>query len=184
VNTPGCLPGSSLNLQGLTSTAWKQHNKRNFSHYSALAATLFIAVAIGLVISWNYQDPDLDALVMAYVESAPTSHSPAEVIDHEIVDGVLQPLGMTLGRDFGPVLAARPCLIRGNDAAHLVVASDKGAVDIIYMPFEDVSSRTEVTRRNSRLVLVPCPKGALAFLGREDDLAAIESRFHAASAWL
>ena len=26
VNTPGCLPGSRLNLQGLTSTAWKQYN--------------------------------------------------------------------------------------------------------------------------------------------------------------
>ncbi len=162
-----------------------EHGKRNFSHYFALAATLFIAVAIGLVISWNYQDPDLDALVMAYVESAPAHRSPAASIDHGVMDGVLQPLGMALSRDFGPVLAARPCLIRGNDAAHLVVPGDKGRVDLLYMPYEEIAKRTEVNRKDSRLILIPCPKGVLAILGREDEqLAAIESRFHAASVWL
>jgi len=163
----------------------REHGMRKFSAYFALAATLFVAVAIGLVVSWVHQDPDLGALVMAYVESAPAHRSPAASIDHGVMDGVLQPLGMALSRDFGPVLAARPCLIRGNDAAHLVVPGDKGRVDLLYMPYEEIAKRTEVNRKDSRLILIPCPKGVLAILGREDEqLAAIESRFHAASVWL
>jgi hypothetical protein len=179
-DTPENLKSDILLRQSL-----QDHGKQYFNTYFALAASLLIAVATTLMFSWQKQDAGLNELVIAYVEGVHADNYANANIGYDTVAGVLQPLGMMLKSDFGPVQAARPCLIRGNDAAHLVVAGDQGTVDIIYMPFEDIDKRIEVTRHNNRLILIPCPKGSLAIVGSKDErLATIESRFHAASVWL
>jgi len=163
-----------------------QNNKQPYrAAYYAFAASLLIATIITFMFTWHTRNPGLEDIVITYVEGVHTNDNNSANLNHVAVADILRPLGMTLSSDFGPVQSARPCTIRGKDAAHIVVAGQFGTIDIIYMPTENIGNRFELKQKENKLVLVPCPKGSLAIYGSSNEqLTDVETRFQAASQWL
>lgn len=163
-----------------------QDGKRSHkATYFALAASFMIATIAALMFTWQPRNSGLEDVVISYVEAAHADTNRSLNQEQVAVADILRPLGLTLNSDFGPVESARPCVIRGQAAAHIVVPGQDGIIDIIYMPEETISNRQEVRQQNNRLLLVPCPKGSLAIFGADSErLADIENRFQAASQWL
>lgn len=153
--------------------------------FYALAASLLIAITATFMFTWQ-PGHSLDREVFAYVESVQANElDNLQTAGHPDIDAVLRPLGMQLDSSFGPVQAARPCYIRGQAAAHLIMPGTEGAINIIYMPSEEVAERIQVSQQNNQLILFPCPKGSLAIIGStREQLAIIEERLQSASTWL
>lgn len=163
----------------------KPEKKQNITFYLALAASLIILITAAFMTVWDRDNYNLDELVITYVEGVHSAGYSSSKVDHQVVDRVLNPLGMQLDSGFGPIQAARPCYIRGKAAAHLVMPGNKGPIDILYMPSEDIEQRIQVTERGNQLILIPCPRGSVAIIGSTgEQLANIESRLRNASSWL
>lgn len=153
--------------------------------YIAMAASVLIAVMVALWLPQPEQPETLDDVVLAYLEDSQISAPPDSAVNSETLNTVLRPLGMGLDASFGSVQAAKPCFIRGKRAAHLVMAGQAGQVDIVYMPHESVDKRLEVSYGDRQVLVIPCPTGSIAIVGRPGEtLVAIEHRLHEASSWL
>jgi hypothetical protein len=169
----------------LLQQSFKQHGTKKPYAYFALAASLLIAIAITFFIDRNNSDSTLPDVVLAYVGEIGTINSSTPTVGISVINDVLQPLGMVLDKNFGMVQAVKPCVIRGQSAAHLVVNGETGSVNILYMPFENINRRIEIIQEAGQLILIPCPKGSLAIYGNTGEkLVSIEDRLRKASHWL
>jgi len=190
IDVPGNLRSRILLRQSLRSGVWTR-----VTPYLAMAASLFLAVMVALWLPDT--DPpegqsqgqrsatEIEALVLNYLDENHENVRTGSSIDTEHLNGMLRPLGMELAMKPGPVQAARPCIIRGNQAAHLVMPGEHGTVDILFMPHEFVGQRLDIINDNKRLLIFPCPRGSIAIVGHPQEmLATVERRLHEVSAWL
>jgi len=175
------------NLQSrlLLQQSFTPESKRSATTYYALAASLLVFITAVFMTVWQHDNHDLNELVIAYVEGVNVSNSGNSQIQYTDVDQILQPLGIRLDSEFGPIQAARPCYIRGKAAAHLVLPGAERSIDVLYMPSENIEQRIQIIAHDKKLILIPCPKGSLAIVGTSgEELATVERRLHLAANWL
>lgn len=163
----------------------KTHDWPRLTGYMAMAASVLIAIMIAL---WQprFGNADIDDAVVAYLkDSEELATDKGRMVNTEEINDLLQPMGMMVDVSIGPVQAIKPCVIRGRQAAHLVLAGEKSPVNVLYMPEEPVERRMEITYQNQRILIIPCPRGSFAIVGQTDEtLARVEHRLHEASSWL
>lgn len=179
--------GTPENLQSdiLLRHSFKSEGKGKLKIHYALAASLLIFITAALMAVWHHEYNNLNKQVIAYVKSVHTNDYSGSRVDYQMINQVLRPLGMVLDSEFGTVNAISPCIIRGNIAAHFVVAGSVGSIDILYMPSEDIEKRVQSNQQQKQLILTPCPKGSVAIIGsNNEELTNIENRLHSAAHWL
>lgn len=172
---------SRILLQQSLSTA----EKRPVAVYYSMAAAVMMAVLLVLFMPGSEDTDDISKLVFTYLEESPAASTVVSTMDTTTASHLLRPLGMDLEPEFGPIQAARPCVIRGNEAVHMVVEGARGVVDIVFMPSEFIDRKIETVYADRELLIVPCPRGSIAIVGEKGEhLAAIEQNLLGASNWL
>ncbi len=151
-----------------------------------IAASLVLALIVTLSIHWQSPDSRLQESLLSYVNTPQDiSISAGQRFQADAIDAVLNPLGLALKTGFGPVSHAKPCVILGKKAAHLVVPDKSGNIDLIYMPEQTITQRHSVNQSGKTLVLIPCPRGSLAIYGNNaQQIAQVEKRFDESRVWL
>ncbi|MGQ0656662.1 MAG: DUF3379 family protein [Chromatiales bacterium] len=151
----------------------------------ALAASLLLAVALTLFIAPRITAPALETAVFSYVATQPAAMAAGQPLTPAAVSEMLRPYGLDLKQGAGPIQSAKPCQIRGRNAVNLVMAGEKGPINILVMPEEPVRERAVFREAGLQAVVVPCPKGSYAIVGAEGEaLEAVEQRIRAATVWL
>jgi len=151
----------------------------------ALAASLILAVALTFFVAPRIMVPGLDAAVFNYVVAQPVAMVAGEPLTPVAVSEMLRPYGLDLKQEVGPILSAKPCQIRGRNAVNLVMAGEKGPINILVMPAEPVRERAVFREAGLQAIVVPCPKGSYAIVGAEGEaLETAEQRLRAATVWL
>lgn len=180
IDVPHSLKSRILLRQSLQPRRWSQ-----MPIYTAMAISVLIAVMVALWLPQSDRSESVGDIVLAYLKDSQISAPSDTAVTSQALNSLLRPLGMELDAGFGPVRAAEPCIIRGKRAAHLVLTGQEGKIDVVYMPYEYVNKRFKVSYWDRQVLVIPCPKGSIAIVGRYDEtLAAVEHELHESSIWL
>lgn len=141
----------------------EQHSRR-----WAMAASLLVAVAAGVLL-WTLRPADtLAAEIVAHVDGEPASWSRRDPVPRSALDFVVRDAGIKIDASDGRVVYAHSCVFRGRTVPHLVVTTSQGPVTVLVLPDERVESPQRFTEDGYTGVLLPSPSGALAVLARGD----------------
>lgn len=132
----------------------------------AMAASLLIAVSASLYFSLRAPDQTttIAAAVAAHVREDPLHRLPPDPEEARALAGLIRVLGGTLERPLPRLIHARPCVIRGQRGAHLVIASESGPVTLVLLPGNRVTARTPIDAGDQSGWLLPSSSGAIAVL--------------------
>lgn len=158
---------------------------RRWPGVAALAATVVLAVAL-VAPQPPSASNQLAKDLLAYLAEHGENRTYQQPVPQSRLTAVLAPLRLDVDANVaGPVADARPCWIRGRPAAHLVLTGDTGSIDVLVMPEEEIRERRVIHAGELRVLVVPCPRGSMAIVGRPaEELAAVETRLREATAWL
>ncbi|HET7922024.1 MAG TPA: DUF3379 family protein [Gammaproteobacteria bacterium] len=136
----------------------------------ALAASLVLAVGVGLGLHW-YTAPGELSLAAAVVEHV---RNPAEaeaiapgrplLTEVSAVKGVLDKVGVQVNGGMQDVTYARVCPFRGRLVAHLVVRGKDGPVTVLLLPHIHVSKPEHFDEDGYRGMIEPAGSGSIAIL--------------------
>ncbi|MCC7414203.1 MAG: DUF3379 family protein [Gammaproteobacteria bacterium] len=177
VDPPAGLERRVLVRQALRSA------RRSWRIPLGLAAAVLLGVSVLLVDRDGVPDPVLGEALFAHV----VAPHPPRVNGIDVgsnTETVLAALDLPISAPEG-LLAAVRCRLRDRWVAHLVLAVPDGEVDVLIMPQEKVTVRTVYEHGDLQALVLPCPKGSLAIVGRAgESLAALEQRLRESTAWL
>ena len=76
-------------------------------------------------------------------------------------------LGMEIDSAIGKVQFLNRCFIRKGPGVHMVLRGKKGAVNVLIMEGEYVPERIATGNESLDWVLIPCPIGSMAIIGKK-----------------
>jgi hypothetical protein len=141
----------------------------------ALAASLVVAVGVGILLWTLRPQPSLAAGVIGHVALEPGSWSSVAPMTAAATDQVLRGAGVSIDTADTTVTYARSCLFDGHWVPHLVLRTPQGPVTVMVLRQEHVRARQTFRQNGYSGVLVPTPSGGtLAVLAQgEPDLDAV-----------
>jgi hypothetical protein len=153
----------------------------------AIAASLVVVVVGAFAWLLNPRDTfaaqvveHVDGEAFALVRTQQAT-DPAELAD------IMSHAEVRLKPDALLVSYASPCEFRGHVVPHLVVQTEAGPVAVMVLANETVGSKAErIDEEGYRGVVVPAPRGAVAVLGQDGDVASVAATVLAAldyAAW-
>ena len=147
----------------------------------AIAASLVIVVVGALAWLLNPRDTFAAQVVEHVNGEAFALARTQQPTDPAQLAAILSHAGVRLKPDAVLVSYASPCEFRGHVVPHLVVQTAAGPVAVMVLANENVGSRTErVDEPGYRGVIVPAPRGAVAVLGQDGDVASVAATVLAA----
>lgn len=155
--------------------------------YAGVAIAASLVAALVVVLSGPTPQPQtaLAQAVVSYLAVRPAATAVRAPITQAELTEVMEPLGLQFEAAAGPLSDARPCRIRGQQAAHLVIEGEKGPIDVLVMPAEQIRRRHLVKAGDLEILVVPCPRGSMAIVGRSGEaLSAAETWLRGATVWL
>jgi hypothetical protein len=140
----------------------------------AIAASLLVIVVGAIAWLLNPRDT-FAAQVVEHVDGeAFALIRTSQATDQAKLADVLAHAGVRLKPDAVLVSYASPCEFRGHVVPHLVVQTERGPVAVMVLANESVSGKSErVDEAGYRGVIVPAPRGAVAVLGQDGDVASV-----------
>lgn len=154
------------------------HRKR-WSMPLSIAASVTIAVALGLILWLSLPGEALARQLVAHVEHEPqslvrTSH----LVDPRELNAILARSGITLKPGIESISYAMSCPFRGHPVPHLVMQTEIGPVTVLVLSEETLIKHRETFNESGFSgVIVPAPRGALAVLGRGVSVDQVAERF-------
>lgn len=134
----------------------------------ALAASVALAVTIGLVFWSTQSQPALATAVVEHMALEPDSWNQHAPVPQSALDLVLRRSGVRLDRaTAGEVVYAYSCWFRGRYVPHLVVQTSGGPVTVLVLRDEAVTREQRFEESGYTGLLLPVQGGALAVLARE-----------------
>ncbi|MGH8287114.1 MAG: DUF3379 family protein [Steroidobacteraceae bacterium] len=134
----------------------------------AMAASLLVAVAAGVLV-WTLRPADtLAAEIVAHVGGEPASWSRREPVPQSALDFVVRDAGIEIDASDGRVVYAHSCVFRGRTVPHLVVSTAQGPMTVLVLRHERVESPQRFSEDGYTGLLLPSPSGAFAVLARGD----------------
>ena len=129
---------SSLEADILLRQSIRQFNHRRVWVSGSIAAMILVAVmAVGWY-SFPHQQSNLGQSLVVHVQHEPMVILPPEQLTHSVTQGDIQKLLKTmpfrLNGELSHVVSARFCDVQDKIAAHLVVSTKHGRVDVFLMP--------------------------------------------------
>lgn len=134
----------------------------------ALAASVALAVTIGLVFWSTQSQPALATAVVEHMALEPDSWNQRAPVPQSALDLVLRRSGVRLDRaTAGEVVYAYSCWFRGRYVPHLVVQTSGGPVTVLVLRDEAVTREQRFEESGYTGLLLPVQGGTLAVLARE-----------------
>ncbi len=166
-------------------TQTTRHRSRLRPSFMALAASLLLALALG--VTWQLgvrpvsEAQALNQYVAAHLEHEPESLTTTTPVNLGTVEKLLNQYGLHLSGDVGNIVYARRCPTPNGTGVHLVVRTAEGPVTFIYMPEQRVGSRVNLDTNGHRGYVTQFGKGAAALVGTPSEaLEAVARRLAAA----
>lgn len=132
----------------------------------ALAASMLLAVAIGLFVVGDRQGEALAADVVGHLAGETESWGASRPVPQSALDLALRRTGVRLERAaLGDVVYAHACFFRGRWVPHLVVRTAQGPVTVMVLRHEQVETAQHFEEDGYAGVIAPVPGGAVAILG-------------------
>ena len=136
----------------------------------ALAASVVLAVFVGIRTTNDRPELSLAEQVLAHVDHEPKALAPTTipVTDAHLAAAVPESLA-TMNHDAGLITFAESCVINGNDVPHLVIQGAYGPVTILLMPEEMIGKAHSFEGVNTKGVILPVGSGSIAIVGARDE---------------
>jgi hypothetical protein len=133
----------------------------------ALAASVLLAVMLGVFVAGGRDGDALAADVVAHMAGETESWSAARPVAQSALDLALRRTGVRLERAaLGDVVYAHACFFRGRWVPHLVVRTAQGPVTVMVLTGDTVDAAERFDEGGYSGVIAPVPGGAVAVLGR------------------
>jgi Protein of unknown function (DUF3379) len=141
----------------------------------ALAASLLLAVGVGIVFWTLRPQPSLAAGLLDHVTHESASWSEVTPMTAAATSGVLAGAHVWVDPADTTVTYARSCLFNGHWVPHLVVRTDAGPITVMVLNQEHIAARQSFRQNGYSGILVPTPGGGtLAVIAQGDpDLDAV-----------
>jgi hypothetical protein len=151
----------------------------------ALAATVVVAVAAGVLLSARDGGATLGEQVLAHLDHHPAHLGvTGEVVADDLLESVIPAGVSSLRHQAGVVTYAQSCVINGHLVPHLVVQGRNGPVTIILMPDDPVERAVTLSGDHVAGVILPVGGGSIAIVGgRDEPLEAIEQEVLNSVTW-
>lgn len=159
-------PDFALPRPARPKSAWREY---------ALAASVTLAMAVGLGV-WLLRPSDsLAREVVAHVQGEPDSWLSTLHVSAGAIDHALQSSGVGLDLTSDRIVYAQSCWFRGHYVPHLVVQTNRGPATVLILRHEQVKAPDEFREGGMSGVIVPAGDGSIAVVtrgkGRVDDIA-------------
>lgn len=174
-NQPGVTRIGSRRRPGMPATGWL-----------ALAASVFVAVALGLRIAGeDVPETPLGEQVLAHIDHEIFSMTVSDrAVGAERLARIVPATVANLGPDAGLVTYAQSCVINGHAVPHLVVQGEQGPVTILLMAEEKLDAPQRIEDEQLQGVILPVGDGSIAIVGRHgNDLERIEETMKNSVTW-
>jgi anti-sigma factor RsiW len=155
--------------------ARSQARRPRHSGLMALAASVVLAIGMG-VLFWTLRpEPSLAAGVLDHVAHEAASWSEVAPMTAAATSEVLAGADVWLDPADTTVTYARSCLFNGHWVPHLVIRTAAGPITVLVLNQEHIAARQSFRQNGYSGILVPAPKGGtLAVIARGDpDLDAV-----------
>lgn len=150
----------------------------------ALAASLVMAVAVGLVLLTSAPRESIAREVMDHVAHEPGALAAAAPVQPAALAGVLDPEGTRLRPGIGDVTFAARCVHQGHVVPHLVVRAAAGPVTVLILRHRTVDEPLRFEENGFAGVVLPAPSGSIAIVGRDHpDLEGVARQVFDAVDW-
>jgi hypothetical protein len=148
---------------------------RGFSGLLALAASIVLAIGMGLLFWTLRPEPSLAAGVLDHVAHESASWSEVAPMTASATAAVLAGADVWLDPADTTVTYARSCLFDGHWVPHLVVRTAAGPITVMVLQQEHIAARQSFRQNGYSGILVPAPGGGtLAVIAQGDpDLDAV-----------
>ncbi len=132
---------------------------QHFENLMALAASVVLAVGVGLLFWTLRPQTSLAAGVLGHVALEPDSWSQVTPMTAAATDAVLAGAGVSLDTSDTTVTYALSCLFNGHWVPHLVVRTASGPVTVMVLRQEHIAARQSFRQNGYSGILVPSPGG-------------------------
>jgi hypothetical protein len=143
----------------LAPPAPKRPTGRGLPSLLALAASLVVSVALGILFWTLRPQPSLAAGVIGHIQHESDSWSEVAPMTAAATDQVLTGAGVSLDATDTTVTYARICLFNGKWVPHLVVRTARGPVTVMVLRQESIAAPQSFRQNGYSGVLVPAPSG-------------------------
>ena len=152
----------------LMPSEWQRPRRFPRAFVGAMAAGLLaVAVLVGLEL---VPQPALASAVIEHVYHEPDLLLPGtDAVDPQRLRDVLARVGGRLDGEVGRITHAGLCPVRGELAAHLVVAGEHGPVAVLVMPAAAVTRAEHVADEWFQGEIVPLAHGSVAVIGEHGE---------------
>lgn len=134
------------------------------NRWLAMAATVVLAVGVGLVVRPYFGDP-IGREAIAHYFHEPEALTVAQAIGSDMLPAMLAQQGMKMVQTLGQVTYSQLCPMGSQKAQHLVVRTATGPVTLLLMS-EDAGGRSRsVTERDGMTAItIPAARGTIAIV--------------------
>jgi len=135
-----------------------------------LAASLLLAIGVGLVMWGALPSHSLAADIVAHVISEPVSQEDiSRPVASNAVAEVMRTSALRLDPIGSDIVFARTCFFRGRLVPHFIVRTERGAATVMILPHEHVEAPQHFVEGGYKGILLPdSNKGSIAVLSRAD----------------
>ncbi len=133
----------------------------------ALAASVLVALTVGLVLWTGSTQPSLAREVIGHVVHEPGALAATAPVERTMLDGVLDPEGTRLRPGLGDVTFAERCVFEGRVVPHLVVRMSGGPVTVLLLRHREIEEPVRLEEQGYAGVVLPAPRGSIAIVSQD-----------------
>ena len=152
-------PRAAARVLALPAVARVKPARRGVPGLMALAASMVVAIGLGMLFWTLRPQPSLAAGVLNHVTHESGSWSEVAPMTAAATAQVLAGAGVSLDPADTTVTYARSCLFNGHWVPHLVVRTSRGPVTLMVLRQEHVAARQSFRQNGYSGILVPAPNG-------------------------
>jgi len=131
----------------------------------AMAATLVLALGLGITGRLYFQKDPLGAEAIEHVAHEPQSFTTVHAVDDAYLPSVLSEQGLKSVVALGQVTYTRICPMDGRTARHVVIRTAEGPITLFLMPDDPKQRRRQVEESGGMTaVVMPAARGSLTIV--------------------
>ncbi|GEM_PF-3030498 len=151
----------------------------------ALAATIVLTVGLVVWLSKPGSHYDLDRIALDFYNRNPAvlaTNRPPEA--EKSFKYFLAEIGIGVRKNIEGIEHVERCYVRDKQGIYVVMGGIKGPVTVLFMPEESVVRKKLFADKDYYGVIVPCPKGSIAIIGKPgENLEQIDRKLRASLEW-
>ena len=132
----------------------------------ALAAGVLLAAGAGVV--WRVRERDaLERELLDYLAAWPAPAVISSAMATADINSLLRPKSIEVDAAAMSARVAKPCVVRGKDAVHLVVELEGRLLSVVILPAEAIGESRTVRGKGLQGTIVPAERGSVAVVASD-----------------